>query len=628
MNGEKLFEAIGGIDGKYLVQDKKHKKKKTGILISSVACAAAAAIAVTLIQPWSFFAHKADVPAEPAPMPEYMEEESPVGAPKHPLGYLTDTEISYDISDYSDIDELLAHLGKNEQHTDSNPAGESSLRGDKNTLVSADVVAANGYSYHPTDDGVMITKLNGQTTENIGKIDLRANSIFLADDKLAVTSGYYEYLKDGSEIPYTTLSIYMNLFEDPSQPWLRDVYTVKGSYVDSFMHYGKLYLITEYGECACGYSHTDDKSKYLPYIHHSGVISEYEEETAFEEDDLTVLASPTRLSYTTVTAINMANGEITEAQAFYADTERVFISGGHIAFAVSENGRQSVYVFDALTMDFKGRIEPFEDSENNIMHTEILSFTRKDNTYRLVGQLAGKVLSGNENISTVFASAADTVSGFVSFDCYVPKEGSICSITEITDTEYGQVISFDETQYGREECSVIGRMMLADYTYYVDLKVSPDEFASVHGVDTAFYFGDPFGDITTLTDLGGGYYARTNELPDAFDIIEVGKKGITLKADTPSMLEGNERFVFKNRMINGRLCSLSFEGEDVFLNMYEVNAQESTPFKLIQKTPVKADPIYLETDALCGFEIIEHGGNYYYAHRTNDKLMPVNIPRS
>ena len=169
-------------------------------------------------------------------------------------------------------------------------------------------------------------------------------------------------------------------------------------------------------------------------------------------------------------------------------------------------------------------------------------------------------------------------------------------------------------------------MSKADYSYGAELINSASEFASVHGVDTAFYFSNPLGDITTLTDLGDGYYARTNELPDAFDIIKVSQDGIELINDTDSMLKGDERFVFKNKFADGKLFAVSFEGEDVYLNVYSVNVQENKPFELIEKMPVKADPVYLETDTLCGFELFGYDGHYYYAHRMNNKVMPLNMP--
>ena len=617
MNSEKLFEAIGSIDDKYLLLDKKPKNRKLGTAIICTVTAAAAALAITVLQPWSFFMAKSSAPAAPAP--DVTEEEP--GAPKHPLGYLTDTEISYEISPYAGLDELLMHLSENEQHN-SGVASESETAGtdaQKDSSLS-DVIAVNGYAYHPTDDGVMITKLDGQATESIGKIDLWANSMFFAYDKLAVTSGHYEYSEDGSETPYTTLSIYMNLFEDPSHPQLRDVYTVKGNYVDSFMHAGKLYLVTEDSECACGYSRSDEKSAYLPYIHHSGVISEYEEEITFKEDDLTVLASPTRINYTVVTVIDMKNGEISDTKAFYAYTERVFFSDGFIAFAVTQNAKQSVFVFDADFFEFMGRIEPFDSSDKSITHTEILHFAKKDSGFCLTGHITGGI--GEEKIRTIFAAKANTANGAVTFDTFVPHEGFHLNITEITETDFGTLISFDEIQGD----TVIGRMSIADYSYGAELINSASEFASVHGVDTAFYFGDPLGDITTLTDLGDGYYARTNELPDAFDIIKVSQDGIELINDTDSMLKGDERFVFKNKFADGKLFAVSFEGEDVYLNVYSVNVQENKPFELIEKMPVKADPVYLETDTLCGFELFGYDGHYYYAHRMNNKVMPLNMP--
>lgn len=443
---------------------------------------------------------------------------------------------------YASLPELLAYLGGHETHDVdmAAPGGESDIPAardgfgpDGNSVfvenTGVAVNAAGQYAYHIGDSSVCISRLDGRDTQNVGRLDVAADGIFICNDKLWVIAEYRSGSASEEE-----MSVRVNVYDisTPRDPVFLDEFVQRGGLVACWMSGTDLYLVTGDGACACGWSRLDDPADYYPALSHGKEMVEW------SDDDISILGEPTGVRYSAVTVINGDSRNITGKEALYGDITELFYGSGWIAAVVADKtGTASensvVYTFDG-GLEYTGKIDAARimgmsggnvsknDTDRDDIYLRVASVTKCGDVYRMLA--ACTVREGDSAQEQFVAIVANTATGDTGAGKLAVKNYPYASFTEIL-WEENRAVACVSVKSDAPDADVLQE------TGFI--------FAEFDGLDVSFYeneltadyldsrvgvaYGSPLGNFRTLIPMGGGIYVRYYDFegaPGGFDVFD------------------------------------------------------------------------------------------------------------
>lgn len=441
---------------------------------------------------------------------------------------------------YASLPELLAYLSGHDGHGDARKDGVEGTAVDgsiscaqggdaqleqlelvENTNVAVSVTGE--YSYHIGESAVYISRLDGADSKNVGRIDVRADGIFVCNNHLLVVSRRAE----GDDLMNQEMSACVGIYDitEPQNPVLQDEYIQGGELAACWMSGANLYLVTSDGVCACGWSRLDDPAGYYPSLSRNGNPEEWGDE------DISILGEPTVVKYAAVTAINGNSREVTEKEALYGNITNLFYGAGWMAVDVagwtaefSEN--PVVYTF-GQKLECTGKINTAQivgaPEKNELQdytpqagdYLEIASVTRQDGIYRMLGSRA--VQRSEEDTDWYFmAIAANAETGEAGSGMLKAENCPGGMYTEIL-WEKNRALACVTTEQMQT------KFLFAEFqgleAVFHENELTAD---ALHG-RVWEYYGNPLGQFRTLIPMGDGIYVRytdNGEGPGGFDVYD------------------------------------------------------------------------------------------------------------
>lgn len=451
---------------------------------------------------------------------------------------------------YSNLTELLDYLRLHDGHGTSE--SKDGYRGGLSTAHAAmegsDTVSWKGTVYQRNYD---TAKQVGVYQDGVltGTLDVPADYLFISDGQL-ITVGAEYYSGDELDPVYC---VRVNIFglDDPARPEKLDTFTQIGNLTACWISSGMLYLLTDDGVCACGYSRFSNLEDYKPQLFHG------ETQIPWSNEDVRILGAPSRVSYVAAARINVVSREITDMRAFYGDIEDVYFGGDWLALITSTTLEssytlqdtsttpessytlQDMYTFDG-SLTFTGRCdiaEMFglnetltwpEDQEppRSTQRPEIKAVTKAGSEWRIVGectQTAGPTW-WRELFAVTFDPESNGTAGAI---LSLPEDHF--SIDDVLWEENRAVISAGFTLFGQGPDDVTrgARLAFAEFdSMGVPLLSSSDIVCDrVTGIENMYSYGSPLGEIRPFIPLstgwGSGWYLRYNGTPNGFDLYDL-----------------------------------------------------------------------------------------------------------
>lgn len=561
---------------------------------------------------------------------------------------------------YQTLPELLAYLSDHDYHGDmagdgkqtaqfSEASGEGTEVGEEKTAVTLQT-EGGAWAYHVGRDAVYISRLEGARAVSVGHIEDPADCLFLWNTHLALVSTFQS---GGNELdPEMSTRVTIWDLADPEEPVLLETYEQLGARGVCWTAGEKLYLTTEDGVCACGWSRLDDVSGYYPALTHNG------EKVPWGDEDIDILGQPGQVRYTAVSVISMATGQLAEKQAFYGDINRIFYGPDWLALTVAsltETLRENpvVYTFDG-SLTYTGKIvtaaavdAPERNDQKDYVpqdgtYVDIISLSRRDGVYRMVGNCM--VRQGEKNTSAFLAMTGDPATGetraallpsgeypgetypFATYTeiLWEPDRAVICLgvMTDMQAQDLGMKTRFLFVTFAGMEAAFHENELTADYV------------AGTVGT----YYGSPLGELFTLIPLDEGICLRYTDLGfgaggfDVFDFSDSDAPEQLYRADTS--LSGEGAFDFVSLIYDPRLYGAETIGvlrvtlgpeeyfRDVELSwcVFAVNPTADEPLVLLSEMPVEQVGTFFGAADL-GIAVWEYGGSTYCV--TRDMTAPV-----
>lgn len=433
---------------------------------------------------------------------------------------------------YSNLTELLDYLRLHDNHggTESNDGCKGGFSTARAAMEGSDTVSWQNTVYQLNHDTAKWLGVYQDGTL-IGTVQVPADYLFLSDGRLiTVGAEYYS----GNELD-PVYCVRVNIFDlsDPAHPQKLDAFTQLGGLTACWLAENTLYLLTDDGVCACGYSRFSNLEDYKPQLFHG------EEQIPWPEEDIRILGAPTRVSYVAAACIDVKASEVICKRAIYGDIEDVFYGPDWLALVASSTPEpgytfQDVYTFDgSLTFTGKcGIAEIFglektqtwsenQEPPRSVQRPQVKAISKANGIWRMVGenfQSAGptwrRELFAITFDSKTNATAAQSLS--------LPEDQFY--IDDVLWEEDRAIISagfvrFDPFEQG-------ARLAFAEFDGMgIELLSSDIICDRVTGIDQMYAYGSPLGWIRPFIPLetgwGSGWYLRYNETPNGFDIYDL-----------------------------------------------------------------------------------------------------------
>lgn len=499
---------------------------------------------------------------------------------------------------YADLPALLTYLGRHDDHS-SRDSKEGGSSGDAvRSAAGYTAVVKDGYAYHLAhEDGsgaLRISRL-GEQAELLDSLELDADLLFLWGDRLAAV---------GHSAPSVALDdpslawVWLYSLSDPARPVLEREFSLLGGLSACWLDGGSLYLITEDGVCACGYSRLSDPAGYLPQLTQNGQVLPWgEEETA-------ILGEPTQVHYAAAVRIDLASGELAGKRAFYGDIESIFHGEGWLALVTGGCTRDTllrpqVYSFsrelvcdgrlDTAALLGLSRSETIKDgSLPEGRYPDIVSVSREGDVLRAVGYVTRR--AGGANSASLLAAALDLTAGTLSYDLLEAErfyhigdlqwEGdrALLWVTSLSrELEKTDALCF--ARFNGAQASLVSTGLTCD---------------SVDGVDMMYAYGSPLSWLETVVPLGEGRYLRYNGVPDGLDLYDLSGDVPALVRRSAVSLESGGRFEFQWTVYDPNTVGLlavwpnangEYRNVSYTWDVYDVKGDS---LMLLSRTPVRA----------------------------------------
>lgn len=545
MRGNEFLDKMELIDPAYIEEaDQPPGRKppvwlKWGGLAACLCVAAVSVFALTGLEPMTIWYHLTGtydprvVEVEPGPNPDLA---LPDGGPTvdididGPTG--TDNAWSWTrTSDtYSSLTELLDYLRLHDDHggVESNDGYKGGLSTAHAAMEGSDTVSWKNTVYQLNFDTAKWVGVYQDGTL-IGTVQAPADYLFISDGRLiTVGAEYYS----GNELD-PVYCVRVNIFDlsDPAHPQKLDAFTQLGDLTACWLAESTLYLLTDDGVCACGYSRFSNLEDYKPQLFHG------EKQIPWPEEDIRILGAPTRVSYVAAACIDVDTLKVTGKRAIYGDVEDVFFGEDWLALVASSTPEpgctfQDVYTFDG-SLAYTGRCRiaeiyglektqtrPEEEEPEPSrpgLRPEIKAVSKEGNLWRIIG--TDFLSDGSTWSRDLFAMTFDPETGGTSGACLSLPETQF-DIDDVLWEEDRAIISAGFVRFEPFEQGT--RLAFAEFDgMSIDLFSSGILCDRVTGIENMYSYGSPLGWIRPFIPLSGGWYLRYNETPNGFDIYDL-----------------------------------------------------------------------------------------------------------
>ncbi len=522
MKSEKLLELIGGIDDR-LVHSAVHPDSLQRTAWLRLA-AAAAAIVLTVCIGVIIAAGPAKKPGNP-----------PV------LSSVSGSSVIADTSEtYQSLDQLLEHLSRHENHSDDSlkegSAGNSRGVAPSGIICSTNAVIVNGYACHAGESGVVISSLDGNIVTPVHTID-SPGARLLSYGNYLIVACQKDVSSPENDFSYQ-LDTHVCIYDMTKPETPVSVYSSSqtGSFCGAFISGEMLWLLSSDGECACGYSRLEDKSRYIPEIIVNG------SPTGLTDRQLHILGEPSMVRYLAVCGVKLDDMSLAESQVLYGDLESVHYGMGYLALEArtAQNKRitqPEVYVFGlSEKVGYSGRIstaaaldipDSCRPAVAGAQSFELTSLTKSGSPYLLTGRL--------------FTADADKGSSRIAFICVEDdlnrwsaglseSISGVITITETLDEKERQIICYStfEPDYSQR-----GHFAFASYVDGVRVTTPDMDIDHLDGIDMMYSYGSPYGHFNTLMPVEDGIYLRYGGTPDCLRAYDLSDP------EQPRLINGN-----------------------------------------------------------------------------------------
>lgn len=583
MNKNDLFNAIGELDDDIIERSELSKSYKRPVFtriiaIAACLCILSSVIAVGLISKFRSENNNSDSES----FSEDHSQERDIGKPT-----------SYK---YKTLDELLADISKNDNHSDTMGSGVS---------TSSD---SDGIDY--------FTRVCLR-----GEYELRIINMYQKNSQLRICKkdddGYYSnYIRDDidaksfmlhNDILITSLNKSLRFYNitDMSNPSFITEYTFERS-VSVYRCDNELYVTFSDGVCACGWSRTDAMSEFYPGYSRDGQTEKW------GDDYISILGAPTRVSYIAVMKISLETFEVIDKRAYYGDIEE--FNYGLDWFAITTQTRKmadgyvlnpDVYTFDTTNaLKHMGKIDlskHFNREKKVMLYQKMFA---KDINIKSVSKIDGKFrIIAYENIRdpkpgvnryrVLMAMEADMTNGrYVSgeftiehnnpwFNQRLNEKGrTILTVSYADSQETKYVDTFIFIEFSDKRVKFIPSNLIAEY---------------VDGIKNRYA-----GGITeAIVPMGNGIYIRYNSTPNGWDVYDFSdsKNPKHLHKSTP--LIGEDDFntyswiKYSENLFGVARCTPDEDAPgsssrecDIYWDFYSFDPNSETPFTLIESRKV------------------------------------------
>lgn len=549
MRGNEFLDKMELVDPAYIEEaDQPPGRKppvwlKWGGLAACLCAMAVSVFALTGLEPMTIWYHLTNtydprvVEVEPGPNPDSA---LPDDGPTVDIDGPTDTDNAWSWTrpsdTYSSLTELLDYLRLHDNHggAESNDGYKGGFSTAHAAMEGSDTVSWKNTVYqlnHDTAKWVGIYQ--GGTL--IGTVQAPADYLFISDGQL-ITVGAEYYSGDELDPVYC---VRVGIFDlsDPAHPQKLDAFTQLGDLTACWLSGGKLYLLTDDGVCACGYSRFSNLEDYKPQLYHG------EKQIPWPEEDICILGAPTRVSYVAAACIDVKTSEVICKQAIYGVIEDVFFGPDWLALVASsapESGYtfQDVYTFDG-SLAYTGRCRVAEEFGMEEMQTrpegegqepfcpgqrpEIKAVSKAGNIWRIIGTVF--LPDGSTWSRDLFAMIFDPESGGTAGSILTLPEQQF-EIDDVLWEEDRAIISAGFVRFEPFEQGT--RLAFAEFED-TGFGTSIDLFSSdiicdrVTGIENMYSYGSPLGWIRPFIPLSGGWYLRYNGTPNGFDLYDLSR---------------------------------------------------------------------------------------------------------
>lgn len=529
-----------------------------------------------------------------------------------------------ELTPYKNIDELLEYLGENEVHEPT--LGEVYISGVSGNDVQKVKFAVNYdrycYSiYKNPGTGIysLITSvLFKEFTLNTDVITDSENNLcglYIQGKKLYVI--YADKSERSNENYYTGVYIYD--LSDPAKPALIKTIEQNGSLSASYMNDGMLYIYSSDGVCACGYSHLDDKSKYIPAVRVNG------ENINIPDENIYILSSPKRICYLTLTVIDMQTAELKTVKAFYTDVVEYYYGANYIAFNIRYFKKQfheasKLYLFSISkeNVTYNGKVslaklfgfpEIYDVSAKEYSFIDISNVFKVGDTFRIFASyyinksenmhdyekgyiivlidsnMHVRYLIGKEEMNLFFIDEIDNEENRAIITLSLRSNG------DINNEAYLVVVDFSKETpaiYENKQL-ILSRMTNRDdalfkYSDNIYLRYNYTHFVYKDKYNTYATTGIDILDFSDMSKIKYIYQAPASGITDLID-------------ESIPLYRNQDIFGVKKQNVDTRMYRLE---------IFKIDVSAKKPFKKITTINLSDDYFYYQ------YEIIKYADEYYY----------------
>ena len=426
---------------------------------------------------------------------------------------------------YHSLEALLADL---RTHDDHGPSDSQKRNGGYSTAQAAmegsDTVSYQGTVYQRGESGEIGVYQNGV---RIGTVEAPAELLFVSGQRLIAVATEPEF--DGELVTADRVRVSIFDLSDPADPQLHACFTQSGDLTACWMAGTQLYLLTDDGVCACGYSRLSNLEDYKPQLFYG------ETQIPWPEKDISILGTPSRVSYVAAVRIDTEAGSLLEKHACYGDITDVYYGQDGLALVTetttgNTHVLQDVYTFNAL-LRFTGKLDiaaafgvektltwSGEQPPERETHTPaVKAMDCADGVWRMVGEYSHHI--GPGWYRELFALSYDLAYGETWIQI-LPLPEAQFDIDDVLWEAGRAIITVGYVQLDTFETGARLAFARFDGTK-VTLLSSEILCPRVTGIDGLYAYGRPLGWIRPFIPLGNGLYLRYNGTPDGFDLYDL-----------------------------------------------------------------------------------------------------------
>lgn len=513
MRGNEFLDKLELIDPILIeAADELPKQKKTAWLKWSGLAACLCVVAASVFALTAH--HKRPLEPAPDPNPIGVATDGPSDHPDRPQEVTSEA--------YSSLEELLDYLRDHDGHRQSDAQnGKGGYSTAHAAMTGADTVSYQSTVYQI--DGTAGVGIY-QSRELIGTVGTPADWLFVAGQRLVTV---WVDCDAGELDPEYWVKVNVFDLSDPAHPQKLDTFTQLGDLTACWMAGDQLYLLTDDGVCACGYSRLSNLEDYKPQLFHG------EEQIPWPEEDVSILGKPSHVSYIAATRIDTERLEVVGKRAYYGDIEDVYYGEDWLALVTqtaTEHAHtlQDVYTFNG-SLNFIGKVDMAavfglektltwsEEPLRETYYPEVKAVDCSDGVWRMVGQSIHRI--GPTWYSELFAVAYDPEGEKPTVQTLQLPEEQF-DIDDVVWEEDRAIISAGFVQLDPYETGT--RLAFAQFDKTEPTLLSSDILCDrVTGIDMMYSYGTPLGEIQPFISLGEGLYLRYNGMPDGFDLYDL-----------------------------------------------------------------------------------------------------------